>query len=273
MIRLFLAKGRGMLKQLKTITVTNNKGGVGKTTVTRGLGQALAKKGRSVLLIDSDPQGNLSRRCGYEPKDYDDHSLYNCLDALLKSEKFDVKDHIKEVEKNMDLLPGDIRLNLNRNEVARVFIKANFVYKKLIDKIRDLGTYDFIIIDTSPSVGDESTQIMVASDYVMIPTTTGRDAIEGIENVINNFNEIRAFNPRLELLGIVFNAVNMRGVITKDIMPVMGESYKGYLFKTVIERSVVLEKYEWGGSLGPDSSKTSQAFASLAKEVLKKIGK
>ena len=115
----------------KVIVITNNKGGVGKTTVTYGLALALAKRNKRVLLLDSDPQGSLSRRSGYEPKEYTSQSLYDCLENELRTKGGQITDFILPTDNAyIDILTGDIRLNINRNEVAMVFMRANFIYKK-----------------------------------------------------------------------------------------------------------------------------------------------
>ena len=261
------------MKNTHTIVITNNKGGVGKTTVTFGLAQALAKRNKRLLLIDSDPQGSLSRRSGHEPKEYTDCSLYDCLENILRQKGSKIADYICETDnQNIDILTGDTRLNINRNEVAMVFMRANFVYKKLLDQVRALDKYDFVLIDTSPSVGAEYTQILVGSDYVLIPITTSRDSIEGIDSVVTSFNDCRTFNTSLKLLGIIFNDVSLRGAIAKDIIPEIKETYKTYVFNTIIERSVIVEKFEWNNSLGSEANRINTAFHTLAKEVLKRIG-
>lgn len=258
---------------MKTIVITNNKGGVGKTTITYGLAQALSKQKKKVLLIDSDPQGSLSRRSGYEPKEYTNRSLYNCLENILRKKNHALSDYIQPTEnQHIDILTGDIRLNINRNEVAMVFMRANFVYKSVLTMVRRLNKYDFVLVDTSPSVGAEYTQILVGSDYVLIPITTSRDSIEGIDSVVTSFNDCRAFNPSLELLGIIFNDVSLRSAIAKDILPEIKETYKEYVFNTIIERSVIVEKFEWNNSFGAEANKINTAFMMLAKEVLKRIG-
>lgn len=261
------------MKQTHVIVITNNKGGVGKTTVTFGLAQALAKRNKRILLIDSDPQGSLSRRCGYEPKEYTEKSLYDCLENVLRKKNHALSDYIQSTENpHIDILTGDIRLNINRNEVAMVFMRANFIYKSILNAARDLHKYDFILIDTSPSVGAEYTQILVGSDYVLIPVTTSRDSIEGIDSVITSFNDCRTFNTSLKLLGILFNDVSLRGAIAKDIIPEVKETYKEYIFHTIIERSVIVEKFEWNNSFGSEANKINAAFHTLAKEVLRRIG-
>lgn len=258
---------------MKTIVITNNKGGVGKTTVTYGLAQALSKRGKRVLLIDSDPQGSLSRRSGHEPKEYTDRSLYNCLENILRHKQQNLNEFIQSTDNpNLDILTGDIRLNINRNEVATIFMRAKFVYKYIVESARAENKYDVVLIDTSPSVGEEYTQILVASDYVLIPVTTSRDSIEGIDSVVTSFNDCRAFNPSLKLLGIIFNDVSLRSAIAKDILPEIKETYKDYVFNTVIERSVIVEKFEWNNSFGSEANKINAAFLTLAKEVLKRIG-
>lgn len=261
------------MKETHAIVITNNKGGVGKTTITYGLAQALAKRNKNVLLIDSDPQGSLSRRSGHEPKEYTDCSLYNCLENILRQKDKEIVEYISKTDnRNIDILTGDIRLNINRNEVAMVFMRANFVYKKLLDAVRALMKYDFILIDTSPSVGAEYTQILVGSDYVLIPITTSRDSIEGIDSIVTSFNDCRTFNPELKLLGIIFNDVSLRSAIAKDIIPEIKDTYQEYVFNTIIERSVIVERFEWNNTFGSEANKINAAFHMLAKEVLKRIG-
>lgn len=256
----------------KTIAIINNKGGVGKTTCTAGLANALADKGYKILLIDTDPQGNLSRLFGFEPKDSQEKSLYACLNNKLKNEKALSSSFIEKTDsENIDILVGDINLTANRIEVERALSKFNFIYKKIVDDIVKEDKYDFILFDTCPSLGAENSQILVAVQYVIIPSTTGRNSVEGIDQLIDFYNNCREVNFRLTLLGIILNNVNKNSSIGKDIVPMIREIYNKHMFNTIIERSVVAEKLEWGDNAS-SKNKISIAFEEMAEEVLNKIG-
>ncbi len=256
----------------KTIAIINNKGGVGKTTCTAGIANALSNKGYKILLIDTDPQGNLSRLFGYEPKDDQNQSLFECLNNKLKKGPLLSSSFILNTDnKNIDILVGDINLTANRIEVERALSKFNFVYRNIVDDIIAEDRYDFILFDTCPSLGGENSQILVAVQYVIIPSTTGRNSVEGIDQLIDFYNNCKGVNTKLTLLGIVMNNVNKNSSIAKDIVPIVKEAYPEYLFDTIIERSVVAEKLEWG-SLSTSKNKISIAFNDVAEEVLKRIG-
>lgn len=256
-----------------TIAIINNKGGVGKTTCTAGLATALAEKNYKILLIDTDPQGNLSRLFGFEPKEnIEDKSLFSCLNNKLKNESKASVNFINETDNpNIDILTGDINLTANRIEVERALAKFNFVYKKIIDEIKKTDKYDFILFDTCPSLGGENSQILVAVEYVIIPSTTGRNSIEGIDQLIDFYNNCREVNTNLKMLGIILNNVNINSSIAKDIIPMIREAYGDYIFNTVIERSVIAEKLEWNG-IKPSKNKIYQSFINVTEEVLSKIG-
>lgn len=256
----------------KTIAIINNKGGVGKTTCTAGIANALSLRGYKILVIDTDPQGNLSRLFGYEPKEDQPKSLYECLNNKLKNGMQSSSSFVLSTENsNIDILIGDINLTANRIEVERALTKFNFVYKKIVEDIIKEDKYDFILFDTCPSLGAENSQILVAVNYVIIPSTTGRNSVEGIDQLIDFYNNCKEVNMNLVLLGIVLNNVNKNSSIAKDIVPMLKESYADLLFDTIIERSVIAEKMEWGAG-SATKNKISIAFKDVAEEVLKRIG-
>lgn len=257
----------------KTIAIINNKGGVGKTTCTAYLASTLANRNYKVLLIDTDPQGNLSRLFGFEPKDNREKTLSLCLDDILKNNSLDPIKYIESSEiPNIDILVGDINLTANRIEIERALTKFNFVYKKIIDEIKKLEKYDFILFDTCPSLGAENSQILVAVEYLIIPSTSGRNSVEGIDQLIDFYNNCRCVNPNLKLLGILFNNVNMNSMIGKDVLPMVKESYGEYIFDTVISRSVIAEKLEWSGMSLDKNNKIYASFFNASEEVLNRIG-
>lgn len=260
------------MKINNVIAIINNKGGVGKTTCTAGLSIALAEQGYKILAIDTDPQGNLSRLFGFEPKEERKETLYHCINNVLKGGEYKTSDFIVDTDdKNIDLLVGDINLTSNRIEVERALTKFTFIYKKIIESIKKDKKYDFIIFDTCPSLGAENSQILVAAEYIIIPSTTGRNSVEGIDQLIDFYNNCKEVNSSLKMLGILLNNVNVNSSVAKDIIPMLRETYSDYMFNTIIERSVTAEKMEWAG-MKPSKNKIYNAFTDIAKEVLNKIG-
>lgn len=257
----------------ESIAIINNKGGVGKTTCTAGIATALSEKKYKILLIDTDPQGNLSRLFGFEPKDNRDKSLSLCLDNKFRGGKNTSLDYIEHTENELiDILVGDLNLTSNRIDVERAFMRFDFIYKHIINEIKKADLYDFIIFDTCPSLGAENSQILMAVDNLIIPSTSGRNSVEGIDQLIDFYNNCKNVNSSLRLLGILFNNVNLNSVIGKDIIPMVKEAYGDYIFDTVVIRSVVAEKIEWGG-LKPGNNKIYDAFVNATEEVLHRLGK
>lgn len=258
---------------MNTIVTINHKGGVGKTFVSSGLAVSLAQKGNKVLLIDTDAQGNLSRMFGIDPKAEEiEASLFNCLNNKLKKGSEKTSSFISHTEfPNIDILVGDVRLTANRMEVERALTQFDFVYQDIVSDIADECDYNYIIIDTPPSLGGENSQVMMAADYLIIPTTTGLNSIEGINTIIDFYNNCRKVNRNLKILGIVLNAVMSGSTVFRDVFPAIQENYGDYLMNTRIERSVVAEKIEWNG-VKPANNKIFRAFSALADEVVEKIG-
>lgn len=257
-----------------SIAIINNKGGVGKTTCTAGLSIALSKKNYKILMIDTDPQGNLSRLFGFEPKNDMDKTLSKCLDRLLKKENpTSVFDYIESTNNpNIDILIGDINLTANRIEVERALSKFDFVYRKILDEIKKSNKYDFVLFDTCPSLGAENSQILAAVSNIIIPSTTGKNSVEGIDQLIDFYNNCQIVNPKLNLVGILFNNVNINSMLGRDVIPMLRESYGDYILNTVIVRSVIAEKMEWSGIDNTTNNKIYSAFTDAAEEVLNRLG-
>lgn len=258
---------------MKTIVVINHKGGVGKTFVSAGLAVVFAQRGKRVLLVDTDPQGNLSRMFGFDPKsNNEEKTLFYCLNNKLKNGGEKTSSYISNTEyENIDILAGDIQLTTNRIEVERALVEFNFVYKKIIKDISKECKYDFVIIDTPPSLGGENSQVLMAANYLLIPTTTGLNSIEGINTILEFYSNCKEINDDLELIGIVLNDVQSRSTVFRDVFPVIKENYGDALLDTRIESSAVAKKVEWNG-MKPSKTKVFKAFENLYEEVVKRIG-
>ena len=120
-------------------------------------------------------------------------------------------------------------------------------------------------------MGGEIAQILIAVNYVIIPTTTSLNAIQGISSTLNLCDSAKFFNPDIKVLGIIMNAVNQNSTIYKEVRPTLEDMYGNLLFDTTIDRSVIAERMEWNG-IKPSSNKIFQSFVKLADEVVKRIG-
>lgn len=262
----------------KSIMVFNFKGGAGKTTISRGLATALAEMNYKILLIDTDPQGNLSEAFGYDPFDATESdepwtdTLYYCIENKLGDEERKTSSFIRHTDnKNIDIITGDINLTVNRIKVEISFSKEYYVYKEIIDDLKAETDYDFIIMDASPSLGAENSQVMMGCDYILIPTTLAKNSIKGIRRLLGFCDDCRELGSELEVAGIVMNNVNKKLKQTESIMFFLKQSYEKMVLDSVIYRDARGEKLDWEG-LSTGSNQFYTNIKSVAEELLKRIG-
>lgn len=267
---------KGDLKHMaKTIAICNNKGGVGKTTTSACLADIFGKQGYRVLLIDADPQGNLSGRFGYDPVERGEKQLSSAIQNVLSNKPIATKDFICKTEcKNVDIIPADDRLALTKNDLISAAIQFGInAYKTIVSDIAN--AYDYIIFDTRPTLDEEISQILFAVNWVIIPVNTGRDSIQGASQTIQYQIKCKHGNPSLETAGVFFNRVNNRTASAHDMIPQVQEALYGYTFDTIIpaiEDAVKAENLCLPITARYPHSKVSKAFVKLAEEVQKKIG-
>ncbi len=252
-------------KHATIISMTNQKGGVGKTTSTINLGAALAETGRKVLLVDFDPQGSLSVGLGVNPHTLD-QSIYNLL--LSREYSFDEVVLSTNVD-GMDLLPANIDLSAAEvqlvSEVAR-----ELTLKRVLDRVRD--RYDFILIDSAPSLGLLTVNALTASDKVIIPLECEFFALRGVALLTDTISKvIDRLNPDLEILGILATMFDSRTLHSREVLERVLEAFGDKVFHTVIRRTVKFPETTVAGepiTTYATASPGADAYRMLAREVL-----
>jgi chromosome partitioning protein len=198
----------------RTIAVANQKGGVGKTTTTLTLGAALVERGRSVLLVDLDPQSSLTIALGV---DAEGNSLYEVLGSTTPGTKA-IRDIAHQIAPGFFLAPSDIALS--RSEAGlMVRLGRESVLKKAFQNVR----FDYVLIDCLPSLGILTINALVAADEVLIPTSCEYLALRGIALFYQTLHEVRSINPDLKVLGILPTFFDGRLVHARDVLGAMQE--------------------------------------------------
>lgn len=251
-----------------TISIANQKGGVGKTTTAVNLASFLARKNFKTLLIDLDPQANSTFVFLESPSKKSTYSIF-VEDDLDPSEII----HETNVP-NLFLMPSSIHLAKVERALAGVF-DAPLKLRKLTGKIANM--FSFVIMDTPPSLGLLTVNALTSSDYVIIPITPSPWALEGVQDFLDTFEGVKeTFNERLKILGVLITMVDTRTTLSRDASSKIKELFGELVFEEPIGRSVRLEESpaykEDIFTFAPDS-KGATAYALFGESVLKRLGK
>lgn len=217
----------------RIIAIANQKGGVGKTTTAINLSACLAEAGQRVLAVDFDPQGNATSGLGFE-KGYMNKTVYE----LLMGECEINECVIKEVQKNLDILPSDVDLSGAEIELLDESNKESKLRKELKKVEKD---YDFIIVDCPPSLNLLTINALTAADTVLVPIQCEYYALEGLSQIIQTVDLVKKkLNPKLELEGVVFTMYDARTNLSLEVVENVKNYLKGTIYKTIIPRNVRL---------------------------------
>ena len=248
----------------KVVSIANQKGGVGKTTTAINLSTILAKKGKKVLMIDADPQGNASSGVGFDKEI--EESVYDILINDTEIEEVVKKTKIK----NLSICPSNI--NLAGAEVELVSLMSReYRLKEKLESVKDY--YDFIIIDCPPSLGLITLNAFTASNSVLIPVQCEYYALEGLGQLINTINLVKKhLNRNIEIEGALLTMYDIRTNLSNQVVKEVKKYFNDKVYKNVIPRNIKLSEapsYGMPITIYDPRSKGAKSYEKFAKEFLK----
>ena len=248
----------------RIIAIANQKGGVGKTTTSINLSAALAEKGKKVLVIDTDPQGNTTSGLGLDKEELNE-TVYELMIG-----ECDIDEVIhKNVFDNLDIIPSNVNLEAVEIELIDAEQKE-YILREAIDKVKD--KYDFIIIDCPPSLSMLTVNAMTTANTVLVPIQCEYYALEGLGQLVHTVNLVKdRLNPELEMEGVVFTMFDSRTNLSLQVVENVKEHIQENVYKTIIPRNIRLAEapsYGMPINLYEPKSAGAEAYRLLADEVI-----
>lgn len=264
-------KGVFIMPKCKVIAVTNQKGGVGKTTTTENVAIGLARNGCNVLIVDFDPQGDLTSCLGWKNNDSLEHSVSSMLDDYINDNDINYESLILHHEEHVDLIPANIELADFEMRLVSV-INREQTLSNCIEPLRN--QYDYIFIDCPPSLGMLTVNALSAADEVLIPVQTQYLPAKGMTKLLQTVGKVqRKINSNLKITGIVMTLADLNTNLTKSTIETIRESFGKNIrvFDTIIPKATKASEASISGKsiyAYAKDSKVALAYANLTKELI-----
>jgi chromosome partitioning protein len=249
------------MPNMKIISIANNKGGVGKTTSTLNLAAELGKRGKSVLLVDLDPQASLTIYLRFNPTSFTKNSYH------LITRKCSAKEVVVQTDlEGVDLIPASIDLSAAEIEITSQ-INREYILKEKLEELTPY--YDYTLIDNMPSLGIFTINSFMASDYIIVPVEPSFLSYKGLEIIANTIDEIKKYNPKLKFLGTMVTMYDPRTQHARMIVEKIKDNFP--FLDVIIKRSVKFSNSAFMGipisDYAEDNFSGSNGYKKLAEEV------
>ncbi|WP_276981174.1 ParA family protein [Johnsonella ignava] len=253
------------------IAVVNQKGGTAKTTTVENLGIGLAREGKKVLLVDTDPQGSLTISLGYPRPDELEVTLFDLLNKTINEDIVTAGEGILHQAEGIDLVPANI--SLAGLEVALVnTMNRERILKQFLEPVK--AKYDYVLLDCMPSLGMLTVNALAAADAALVPVQANYLSAKGLEQLLQTINKVkRQINPKLRIEGILLTMVDGRTNYGREISSLIRDTYGGHIkiFNSEIPRSARAAEISAEGKsifLHDPKGKVAEAYQNLTKEVM-----
>lgn len=261
------------MKKPIVISISVNKGGCGKSTISSNLAYALAEMGEKVLIIDTDSQMNATASYGLDSCDKNFYKAFMGEEPLIN--------HIISTNyENIDFVVGDSALASVEIQMSTMQWRERRM-ELILESVIEEGYYDFIIVDTSSNIGMLNTSILHASDYVLIPIDPSSFSIDGMQSFIHHFenvrnNSLKHYNKNIEILGVVMNRFTLIENLSKDVYEIVKSVFKEFLLDTILHKDTNIGNAQLQSLPVGDYNKKTRAtedYKKLAREVIKIVKK